>query len=363
MGAKDYIWIVQPILFTSIVWFLYFDTERVKAFAPRLLFWYDSISNEDVGLVQKVWRVITFVRVLYCCGIVGFIFTFYDVLCRVLTPIIEFIRRFSTIDIHDIIEHVIYLICCQLVIESTRYSVITGVFIALLALSAFCGIFIFSLSKYQRKVKDEILINLIFGMPLVVFTPMALHFQSGFLGFLTVGILYNFLGFRVIPFHLGLMIGFKNDNTMYQLMITSFFVTSLFAFCRYFLLESQLKPFVYGVFVFGPICYFLGGLIISSSWGVYKNEIEVYYFKQFLMMLSLMIITAVGALYEIDTFFNIGVTFMVLYMLEKIVESHLFSKNFVLAVFLLSCCCFGCAFYLSTHPLFISKLFDANVLL
>ena len=79
------------------------------------------------------------------------------------------------------------------------------------------------------------------------------------------------------------------------------------------------------------------------------------------MIVSLFIALLIGNVYQFAPLYNIGLTFTVLYIVEKIYETDLKEDHLVVILFLTSVAIYFISMYLRTHPDFIVNIFDADI--
>src|SRR3990167_3032941 len=195
--------------------------------------------------------------------------------------------------------------------------------------------------------------------------PMTFLFRSSLIGWVSVICLYSILGFTIIGGGLCYFIGFNSKETCARCVVTSFLFIVLFSAYKIAGLPVQyLIPFASPLMILGNTVYFLGLLIIASSFYSRRNA-EQYIIFQMLMILSIILAFFVGAVFSIAPMFNVAGVFFVMFIFEKVIELDVWRNGAGIWVlgFLLSVSLFIISFFLHGHPGIIVSLFDSSWLI
>lgn len=171
----------------------------------------------------------------------------------------------------------------------------------------------------------------------------------------------------VIPIGLGLAIGWLDHYHMIQTGGAAAILTALLltlracrrasaAYPALVRLNAAVRPFYPGLAVFGGICLFLSGLIMSSRW--YEYAQASYMRNNILSLVVMLSVTATGAVLNDGIFRSTGVTFMVLWLMEKVVEFD--GVSMWLAMLLVSGALVLGGGFLKSHPAWIMSMLGTD---
>jgi len=201
--------------------------------------------------------------------------------------------------------------------------------------------------------------------------PIAIHYQSVFLAYITVLALYSALGFSVACCGLCYFIGFSDKHATVRVAVAS--ACSLMIYSCLRVLESYqlnllgvsereghadwLVPFVSPLTVVGALTLYLALLILSSRW-YERSDSSTYGYRNALMITALVAGLFVGNTFGMQGLANTATTFLVMFVMEKYVEVHVEKHwNVWVMVLLLSLAMYKAALYLHLHPEFVALIF------
>lgn len=190
-------------------------------------------------------------------------------------------------------------------------------------------------------------------------TPVALVTQSKFVAFFAVANLYSVLGFSVACSGMCYAVGFHSEAVMQRARASSAMIL-LLQWAARVSTESQLgrwAVFEPSCAVFGTIVYLLATLCIASKWA--PRHYGSYAGRQVGMVFSLAACLYAGSVYHMPGVVNTAIVFTVFFGMEKLFEVPGLLDNFAVAGFLGSLALYKAAGFLSTHPDFVSSMFDA----
>lgn len=166
---------------------------------------------------------------------------------------------------------------------------------------------------------EEVFINLTMAWFIAVCVPLAIIFQSKFLGYVVFAKVHNLLGFRMMYFPGCLIMGWKNDSAMLSSCFASFFLVSCYIGLRLSEVELYyLRPFSSSCIVLGGISYFMSLLILSTGYA--RND--KYLISNFFMLVTLTLGMYFGFVYQMDGLRNTSIVFSVFWLMEKYYELY-----------------------------------------
>jgi len=223
----------------------------------------------------------------------------------------------------------------------------------------------------QRETKDLVRVLASFWVALTA-APIAIHYQSVFLAYVTVFALYSALGFSVACCGLCYFVGFSDKHATVRVAVTSACSLTIYSCMR--VLESYhfdlggidsegntyhtewLAPFVSPLTVMGALTLYLALLILSSRW--YESHTATLQYRNMLMIAALVAGLFAGNTFGMQGLANTATTFLVMFIVEKYVEVHVEKHwNVWVMVLLLSLAMYKAALYLHLHPDFVASIF------
>ena len=286
---------------------------------------------------------------------IGILVTLHPFLCVVLTPFTVLVTAlFSEIEklvmkLKPLLEFLGYVACYIIIVQGFRYKYI-GIYIVFTGIIAFVVMYLHSASQRSFKF-DKFIFFIIIALANI---PMAIHFNSKLFGFASVIAMHAAIGFSVGCSILCYYIGFKNRYALQRSVVASLITIPLFSYINYAIHKHLqcmrfMQPFIQPVYIFSV--YLLGLLIISSQYYYSGIEDEISYSNsQIIMILSLSAFTYIGCILNIESFFNVGTTFSILYLIEKTAELKFFRNFRIVLIFIMFVMMYFISIYLSSHP-------------
>lgn len=310
-----------------------------------------ELSN---GLLGRFWRMVTFVNFLWLISIVGLTITFLPAMLQIFGPLLIHLAQII-IELLKLLwiyhEELGYVFLSYLSIQSFHYHKDIGFHLCFTSLFGYCAMFMHTLQLHAPNDSSEtskLFMFCMMGLPTFLLTLM---YESDFLGFMFVCLLYKYLGFSIMSRGLCWCIGFNDEQDMNQTLGASLILIPL-----YFLINENtplLKHFQYGIYVFAVPVYFLSLLIKSSVYVSKKNDYVTY---QLMMILSLLMSMCCGSFCNISSLYNVGATFMFFYLGEKVQELDIWKNNAVILIFLGFLVTYFVSLWLNTHPAFLMSV-------
>ena len=189
------------------------------------------------------------------------------------------------------------------------------------------------------------------GICCAVWGFLALQYQSETLGFMSVVALESFLGFSVLVMPLCICLGFDEKDAIPRAMSASLVVLATYVGTH--IAGTPLKALVYfqsgGLFM-GSFVYYLGCLIVSSSYYDRRRSGTGYLLAQVLTIVSGVAALYFGAQFHIPLLLGIGGTFFVIYLLEKYYEIPWKNVGWAWSLLGLSGGLYGLSYFAWNHP-------------
>ena len=293
---------------------------------------------EEIGKNTAVSRVkgfFTFVNVIWTIAILGIFISIgpallyilpyilipfkellMKLLLEVIFPFIIFLYKIG------ILEFFGYLISISLIADGMKVNKEWGFFISLTGVVLLISLYFYSITKYHMFHDFEIEgnENIILGT-LITLTLFGLSiiFNSIALSFSATVVFYYFIGFYTGSFGLCYVIGFSTNKEMYRVVTTSFFLLVFYIGLKYLNVNIKvIELYRCPIQIFGAMTYFLGLLIIASSYSY--NSCLSYVRAQLLYIGSLLLVLFCGNIFNLPSLTNTTYVFGALYLMEKNVE-------------------------------------------
>jgi len=325
------------------------------------------------SLSAKIWGFMNFVNLIWLVSILGILVLIIPFLFVVLEPFAILLANIA-FHIYEVVaqfkfllEPFGYLICYLIVVQSYRYDKSFGLYIALTGIAGFIMMVLYSAAKHQidRYKNVQLKRFCFFALIMIVTIPMAIQFNSRLFAFFAVSAFHAMVGFSVACYGLCYAIGFEDKDALERSVVASLITIPLFFWLNISLFNSpehlMLQPFIQPVYIFTTIVYFLALLIVSSKYYTDSSQNDSYFSRQLLMITSLLVFAFVGSVYGIDSFFNIAVTFTILYLMEKFIVELMINNSIIVPLFLIFVAMYFSAMYLHTHPQFVVSLFTPKL--
>lgn len=315
------------------------------------------------SIFQHVRGCFTFVNFIWLLSIVGIVTTASPVLMLIARPVHQLIR-YLAIEmilpflraIKPVYEAVAWMLCYSIVVQAYRYNnTDSQVFICLTGLLGSILAMVYTTYLHVPKMRPadyQALVSVLFATSAL---PLAIRFNSVLIGFFGVVALYNALGFGVCVCDLCYMVGFETESALERCLLSSLMllIGILWGHVVHPELVLYLRPLLPALNTLGSVMYFLA-LLIKTHTTVYRG----YWQMQVWMILSLLIVSAVGSIYQVDAVRNVAMVFTVLYIMEKISDlAFMVIPNLTVAIFVISVLLWRFSLYLHQHPGIIISLF------
>lgn len=309
-----------------------------------------TTETDNDGLLGKFWRMLTFVNLVWLISSVVMVCLFVPVMYMLFGPLLVHLAKLVYeiyVLLYKIREELSYAFLIRGLIQSYHLHKDVGVYIAFTSILGFYMQWMYSLRIHTKSNGSEIGKLMVFTVMLYPTILLTFSYANYLMGFMSVMILYAYLGFSVVATGLTYYIGFKDKNGLDSCVGASLMMLPIYTL--FVKTQSQLKYFHYGFYVFGVVAYFLGMLIKSSRFSVNED----YGLNQIIMIVSLVTSTYMSSLLNIGALYNVGVTFSFIYGLEKFVEFDVWKNNEIVLVFCVACIFYFTSFWLNIHPTFL----------
>eukprot|EP00239_Pterosperma_sp_CCMP1384_P005509 CAMPEP_0197845808 /NCGR_PEP_ID=MMETSP1438-20131217/2680_1 /TAXON_ID=1461541 /ORGANISM="Pterosperma sp., Strain CCMP1384" /LENGTH=475 /DNA_ID=CAMNT_0043457237 /DNA_START=515 /DNA_END=1942 /DNA_ORIENTATION=- len=184
-------------------------------------------------------------------------------------------------------------------------------------------------------------------------SPLAVAYESQLMGFMAVAACYSALGFGVAPIAGGFVVGWDSQDQLVNSALASMWtLTGFFAIQSSGLDSKWIKPFKSGASVFGGIVLGLAGLIWSSGLDPVRNGV---FFG------GAVLTTFYGAYLKATGLQNTGITFFVLWAIEKCWELSFDSVGPYPLILGTSVALYQATLFLRTRPDILASFFDIFV--
>lgn len=269
---------------------------------------------EELTWLQRAAGFVTFMNILWTLGIILGAVCFIFLFGRWVVTIFKDIPL-------GVYEVGFYGLGGGLVFWGTRLSVGYAEYVGFAGCLLFAGAAAFTATTHFKGKNPAGLMALVS----VAWGAAALLFSSSLIGFFSVAALMSALGFSIVVMPGMYAIGFKDEEAIARGTIAAFIILTIFTGLRMAAVDtSRLAVFETGGLFLGAFVSFLGLLIVSSKWYTKKN----YVFMQFLMVVLCVTALYAGSTWQISVLQKIGGTFLVLWMLEKVLEIAAESREY-----------------------------------
>ena len=193
----------------------------------------------------------------------------------------------------------------------------------------------------------------------VVGGAVAWYFNNEIVGFGAVMAFMSFVGFTVLVAPLAYCIGFDDEASLNRASAAGLLVCGILVMKQWLAPTSDaLHAFETGMSWLGPFVFALGMLITSTTWG--KAEGAPYFLKQIMALAAFIGLMAVGSMAGLDTLRNVGVGFLILYMVEKPFEiPHKSLTAYAATGLLVAIALAGGVYWTQAHPDALASLIPA----
>jgi hypothetical protein len=330
---------------------------------------YDSIIDieSETSLLGKIYGLFSFINLIWFFAVLGILVTVVP--CMALLCGKFFVDLFLSviIPLHKMgfIQLLGYVVCAQFVAEGFRFNIESGFNYGLVGILGSGMLQIYGYSRYSNISHDvQEIIRISILIQIGIFIPYSIHYESGLLSWGATIILFNLLGFLVLPFSWGFVIGFSNeDEALLRCVGTSLvmgltFIGLTIGKITHKVLYIYQQPLT----VFSTVVLFIGLLIYSSKWYYhyrYDNSIFNYVKRQIFFLVPLSIYVSFGLVLGLEGMTNSAITLAFFYATEKFLEfSDLFELNWSFPVLCVSLVLYGVSLFLHSHKNFIASMFS-----
>jgi hypothetical protein len=315
-------------------------------------------SCERQSKLNQVWGFNWFVNIGLLLAIAVFVGTFLPFLKAVAEPLIVLAAE-MIYKLKNVLEPLGYVLCLLCIIEGERYVTHIGFYLVYLGCLGFLGMLYYSGIRHSDGEYKTEKFLIFFGFLLAAWAPLAVHYQSQIIGFMTVVALYSILGFGCDYGSLCWAIGFDNANAMHRCVSISMGLIPAFlwASMNNAISPKYLEPFASGMTVYALIAYFIALLIMSHGHYWYRHKNDIHVSSNIVMILSLIACIFVGSVYSIPCIMNTALVFVFLYGTDKI---STMSRDTYVNLFIVSVIAIIAFMQLKTHPKFLIDMFDAS---
>lgn len=323
--------------------------------APEFISAVEKFERErlraEPGLMLKIKGFFTFVNVIWLIAIILLITAVGWLIALYVVPVIKEIPA-------TVVEILIYLASLAFIYAASLFVDHVAEYIALTGCLGVVGAL--SFTHYLHFIRDGRYINwrgrntdlqfltVYSAILLVVWSIVAVLYQSTMIGFLAVIALQALIGFSDAIVVLTGVLGFVHEEIAPRTM-----ATSLLILCPFVLGSVLHVPIPYvevfssGVLYICTFVYLTGLLIISSKW--YRNR-RGYLFKQALAIVSGLLFIYIGGVCEIVEMRELGGTFFFEYVLVKYFEFSWQRKRWAWATLGLAVMLYVSAIIMKQYP-------------
>lgn len=316
------------------------------------------ISEDDVPLspIRKLIGMLTVVNIMWLLAIIGIAIS----ILPALLPMVDLLHRIAWevlmfLDRWHVIEAFSYLLCLNLIVGSLNHPGTVGILVSTTGASLMIPAMIYATSLHITRLSD-VGTTEISTVLLGILLPLAVHFQSTFLGFAAVVSLYSALKFSVVPYGLSYYVGFRDEQSMHNISCTSAILLGVSIVTKACGISSMwISPFVLGLNVMGCITLCISQLI-QSSW-LFTSRKTDYVDRQLRMILTLSVCICAGLFLHMPSLLHTAYTFGILYLVDKYLDFHrMLEWSGWLAILVVSLVMWRVALWLSVNPGFFYTL-------
>lgn len=343
----------------------------------------DNPSTASIS--QKVYGLFSTVNLIWLLSILGIAVTIGPSVYYILKPFREFLLRSWRSLLENILEPLArrchdygifeigaWVFSAWICLDgyryyghdAGRYIGITGGSFSMLAFLYTMGTHGGKLSKllYSKSSdRDKMLKIFLFRFAAWAGVPLALVFQSDFLGFVAVAGVFVMLGFSGSAGSFSYCLGFKDDDSLTRCLFGA--VILLAATIGLHVRDSSLVPFLEplqtAISVFGGMVLHIFLLIISAKNVYRRGEYPSYLVRNAFMWCTLLLCHYFGDTFRMTGLKNTSSVFTVLYIWAKSAEAiDEFKLSKWLFALFTSCLLWRVSLYLHVHPGLIMSMFS-----
>ncbi len=298
---------------------------------------------------QQLAGFFTFINIIWVASSILLVIAIGWLTNLYLVPILRSIPA-------GVYEILIYAACLIVIIGGKWFETGIAEYIALLGCLGLVGALLFTnylhWSAFQRFCsQSKVDIPTLNSLALfLVWTPVAIIYNSSLIAFIAVIALEVFLGFSVLVIPLCYFIGFRERQVIPSATTASFFMFAFYVVVKIARLDiPYLNIFSSGALFMGTFVYFVGLLILSCKW--YRhNDFWQYALLQLVTITSGVLALLIGSVWQIYSLEGIGGTFFFLYLLEKYLELPWQRHNWAWATLGLAVMLYLSSFIIRQYP-------------
>ena len=334
-----------------------------------------QLQEKQVGILQKMRGVFSFIGVLSLISIIGIFATFLPVMVKVVKALrLDVLWAYIVTTFHwikdlimKVLDPILYSVAILIVVESLYYPTQGArAQIAIFAAGFVMMVFFartlrFAFARTRRgtthREYKEPSTLVIFAWLWSYLTPMALCADSRVLGFFSIGSIFGSLGFVAFPMPYGWAAGFQGEAPMDRCMAVSLIIITAALGAKgnlYPLSEETKHIFEVGASVFGMLSFGIVGIIKSSDM-IWSGRDSSTNPKSFIYPVAWLALAYLGSITSYASLTNTSVTFVVLWITQFYWR---LAGLTAVTVFISSCTLFGVTLWLKDHPDFLVSLFQ-----
>lgn len=323
--------------------------------------------EDHSSTVNQVLGLMTFVNVLWFLALVGMTISFIPFFKIWIGPFI-WVRVHRILNATQLFHPVLACLVSFGIVSSTHfYHMTTGSaeFVALtgcaFAMMGYVYFFttrvnaypvgeIMDVAKFRQLREESMQWHTVSELVAAISTALlAIRFESGILGFLTIALLYASIGFGVWSQPNIIFIGFFKLESVTRAIVVSAIVTVGMIVLNLFHLNAQ--PFTFGLHFFGAVVYFVGVLVSQHRMN------GSYYYA--IMAGSLAFGLLVGSVLGIATLYNTSIVFTFIETMDILGRMHIWEQkaNVVAGLFVGSIVIYSVSLWMKEHPEWVSYVF------
>jgi len=326
-----------------------------------------QLKEKQVGILQKIRGVFSFIGVLSLISIIGIFATFLPVMVKVVKVLrLDVFWAYIVTTFHwikdlimKVLDPILYSAAILIVIESLYYPTQgaraqIAIFAAGFVMMVFFARTMRGTLHHEYKEPSALVI---FAWLWSYLTPMALCADSRVLGFFSIGSVFGALGFVAFPMPYGWAAGFQGGAPMDRCIFVSLIIIAAALAAKgnlYPLSEETKQIFEVGASVFGMLSFGIAGIIKSSDM-IWSGRDSSTNPKSFIYPVAWLALAYLGAITSYASLTNTSVTFVVLWITQFYWR---LAGLTAVTVFISSCTLFGVTLWLKDHPDFLVSLFQ-----
>jgi hypothetical protein len=231
-----------------------------------------------------------------------------------------------------------YLLCAQLIVDGFRYVSEIGFYVSFTGFSGLYPLLAYSYFLHCPFKVNENVICFNLGIILCYNFPFTLFFSSGpgLLAWVTTFIIFNFIGFSVIPFGLCYLVGFDSRETLERATTTSLTISVIVILIKILKISNVVTHVYLGPMAIMSTHVALLGFMIISNIEYWRYRGSKYMSTIVTYFILIMAYSFVSNIFGINGMRNTAYTYLVLMILSIIGNNSTGSSFIVVFGFFLS---------------------------